>query len=208
MTAAVPDPPRLFRRLEEPPLCGLLTPDDRMMIKVAYILAKAGHRWQTRKEGGRYFDHPLDAAEILLDELGIVDPVMIAAALLHDCPEDSRDITVELIAFTLANEVARLVLQVSKLPKEGYYERLHDFGEVRALLIKAVDRLSNLRSLLKTERAFIEKQVRQTKTEFMPLVDRLVEIAPPAYAKTAARVKELIVAELAALEAHLASLPA
>src|SRR5690349_9775501 len=77
---------------------------DLMLVEAAYVFAKHGHRAQFRKETDpetgkkvRYFEHPRRVALILIDEVRCVDPVMIMAALIHDCIEDTQMITAEFI---------------------------------------------------------------------------------------------------------------
>lgn len=172
-----------FARLTSPPYGCMLAPEDLVRIELAYLLAKYGHRAQTRKEEKngkpeRYFEHPRRVALILLDELRLADPPMIMAALLHDCFEDTRDIDPLKVQIACGPDVVRLVRMLSKTPKAGYYERLIEHGDWRALMIKACDRLDNLRTLEHTDDAFIKKQVGQTREEFMPVLGRLADIAP------------------------------
>lgn len=63
--------------------------DSRRGIMFAYDVSKAAHRSQKRDQGERYFEHPRAVALILLDEVHITNPHIIAAALLHDIPEDT-----------------------------------------------------------------------------------------------------------------------
>jgi len=57
------------------------------LIKKAFDFAKKCHEGQERESGEDYFTHPLQTAMILI---GLnADSATIAAALLHDCVEDS-----------------------------------------------------------------------------------------------------------------------
>lgn len=64
-------------------------------IMFAYTLAKAALKTQQRESGERSFEHAREVALILLSELkkvngvGITDPDIIEAALLHDTLEDT-----------------------------------------------------------------------------------------------------------------------
>lgn len=200
-----------FARLTSPPYGCLLAPEDLVRIELAYLLAKYGHRAQTRKEEKngkpeRYFEHPRRVALILLDELRLADPPMIMAALLHDCFEDTRDIDPLKVQIACGPDVVRLVRMLSKTPKEGYYERLIEHGEWRALMIKACDRLDNLRTLGQTDGAFIKKQVGQTREEFMPVLERLILIAPVGFVRKAHFLSEEIRRLLHDHEKRLAAL--
>ena len=170
----------------------ILTGRDLMLIEAAYIFAKHGHRAQTRKEIDpetgkpiRYFEHPRRVALILIDEFKCADPVMIMAALTHDCPEDTDIVTSELIEAALGSEVARIVKMLSKMPKEGYLERLVAYADWRVLVIKACDRLDNLRSLGCASVEFQKKQITETEEKYFRVFDLMVTLTPERYAKGA-----------------------
>ena len=104
-------------------LTPLLAPSDVRRVELAYVLAKHYHRFDTRKgvddDGNhiRYFEHVRQVALIDIDEAGCMDVDEICAALLHDSLEDTT-ITPELIEQFLGKRTCRMVLQLSKLPKE------------------------------------------------------------------------------------------
>lgn len=177
----------------------ILTGRDLMLVEAAYIFAKHGHRAQTRKEKDpetgkpvRYFEHPRRVALILIDEFKCADPIMIMAALTHDCPEDTEIVTSELIEAALGSEVARIVKMLSKLPKEGYLERLVAYGDWRVLVIKACDRLDNLRSLGCGTIEFQKKQITETEEKYFPVFDLMVRLTPKRYAKGAKLLRDQI----------------
>jgi (p)ppGpp synthase/HD superfamily hydrolase len=161
------------------------SPSDQLDIKLAYCLAKFGHRAQTRKEltegkPTRYFEHVRRVAIVLMDELKIMDRDMIIAALLHDALEDCDDLTPELLEHSFGSNVVSIVKQLSKVPKEGYIDRLNECVNWKVLAIKACDRLDNLRSLMVegTTLDFQKKQIKETKEKYFPIFDRLVAFAP------------------------------
>jgi (p)ppGpp synthase/HD superfamily hydrolase len=181
-----------FARLEP-----VLAPAEVMDVRLAYILAKHAHRWQVRREldesgqPRRYFEHLRRSALILVDELQLFDRDLLVAALLHDGIEDTRELTPELIEHCFGRTVARLVRCLSKKPKEGYLARLAA-ADWRTLVIKACDRLDNLRTLDRPEvpPEFRTKQVRETREKYYDLFDRLVAMAPPAHADRLARLRD------------------
>src|SRR5574338_1238344 len=72
------------------------SPSEQLDVKLAYCLAKFGHRAQTRKEltegkPTRYFEHVRRVAIVLMDEMKVINRDMIIAALLHDSVEDTND---------------------------------------------------------------------------------------------------------------------
>lgn len=162
-----------------------LPPSQQLDVKLAYCLAKFGHRAQTRKEltegkPTRYFEHVRRVALVLMDEVKMVDRDMIIAALLHDSLEDCQDLTAELLEHSFGAEVVHIVTLLSKVPKEGYTERLSHCHDWKVLLIKACDRLDNLRSLMipGTTFEFQKKQVAETRQYYFPIFDRMVQLAP------------------------------
>ena len=85
---------------------------DREFIIQAYNYAEEAHRTQKRASGEPYITHCV-AVAIILAELK-VQPVVMAAGLLHDTVEDTP-ITLEDIKRDFGDEVARLVDGVTKL---------------------------------------------------------------------------------------------
>jgi GTP diphosphokinase / guanosine-3',5'-bis(diphosphate) 3'-diphosphatase len=169
-------------------LIPYFSPSDQLDIKLAYCLAKFGHRAQTRNEltdgkPTRYFEHVRRVSIIIMDEMKVMDRDMIIAALLHDSLEDTRDLTPELIEHSFGSRVVKMVKMLSKCPKEGYIERLGACYEWEILALKAADRLDNLRSLMIPENTleFQKKQITETKNKYFPIFDRMVALAPPAH---------------------------
>jgi len=176
-----------------------LPESDRMRIQLAYTLSKFAHRAQVRKECGpdgkplRYFEHVRRVALVLIDELKVARPEMIITALLHDGIEDTRDLTPDMIEFHFGADVGTLVKLLSKVPKEGYAERLIHFGDWRALMLKGCDRLDNLRSLAAASPEFRAKQVNETRKVYYAIFNRMVDIAPADHAKAASYLRDEIV---------------
>lgn len=161
------------------------SPAIQLDIKLAYVLAKFGHRAQVRKEltegkPTRYFEHVRRVALILMDEMKIWDSDMIIAALLHDSIEDCVDLTPELLEHNFGPDVVGMIKILSKVPKEGYIDRLDNCHDWRVLALKACDRLDNLRSLMVpgTSLEFQKKQIQETKEKYFPIFDRLIVICP------------------------------
>lgn len=165
----------------------LLAPSELRKAESAYTFSKFEHRAQTRRELDdqgkpvRYFEHPRSTVLILVDEIGCVDIEMICILLLHDTLEDTR-LTAEQIEYNFGAVVARAVIRLTKIPKDGFYGRLLRYGTWRELLAKCVDQLHNLRSLISCQDlAFQEKQVRGFWKEYPDILDRLEDIVPRQY---------------------------
>ncbi|MBL8861220.1 MAG: bifunctional (p)ppGpp synthetase/guanosine-3',5'-bis(diphosphate) 3'-pyrophosphohydrolase [Planctomycetes bacterium] len=111
------------------------------------------HRGQMRKggEGTPYAAHPVHVA-LILARLGAA-PRVLQAALLHDAAEDSPDWPLERIAREFGAEVAGVVAELTEDKSRTWEERkqaqLVSAPRLSrdALLVKAADKLHNLRTL-------------------------------------------------------------
>lgn len=175
------------------------TPSAQLDVKLAYCLAKFGHRAQVRKElvegkPTRYFEHVRRVALILMDEMKIMDRNMIIAALLHDALEDCDDLTPELLEHSFGPEVVSIVKLLSKVPKEGYIDRLNNCKNWQVITIKMCDRLDNLRSLMipGTTLEFQKKQILETKEKYFPVFDQVLQLCPPSYVSNISPIRDEI----------------
>ncbi len=152
------------------------------LVADAFDFAVAAHGTQVRASGEPYVTHPAEAAIILAD-LGL-DPVTLAAALLHDVPEDTS-ITTAALAERFGDEVANLVDGVTKLSKfsalsaeEQHAESIRKMflamsQDIRVVLIKLGDRLHNMRTLAALGAEKQRRIARQTLEIYAPLAERL-----------------------------------
>jgi (p)ppGpp synthase/HD superfamily hydrolase len=171
-------------------------------IELAYILAKAAHRSQTRKELDdqgepvRYFEHIRRATLIGIDLAKIVRPDTVIASILHDGIEDTRELRPEMIEHVFGADVCGIVKVLSKDPKEGYLDRFYVCTDWRPYFVKACDRLDNLRSLSHpgTTVEFRRKQVAETRDKYFRLFDRMVTLTPEEYRDGTRRLREQIIA--------------
>lgn len=168
-----------FQKLEP-----FVSPSTLLTVQMAYTMAKFSHRFQVRKEQDefgrpvRYFEHVKRVALTLMDDAQIFDTDLIVSALLHDGIEDTRDITPAMLEHAFGSNVARIVKLLSKVPKEGYLDRLIICKDWQVLAVKAADRLDNLRSLGSTSLAFQRKQIAETIDHYYPLFANMSRFAP------------------------------
>jgi guanosine-3',5'-bis(diphosphate) 3'-pyrophosphohydrolase len=163
-------------------------PDDKIaLIKAAYEFAARAHQGQLRKTGEPYLEHPLTTAMILAEFH--LDAETLAAALLHDVPEDCG-VSLDEIEANFGSQVGKLVDGVTKLNKltsraqtretkskvqaENLRKMLLATAEdLRVVLIKLADRLHNMRTLgalpAERRRAIAE----ETLEIYAPLAHRL-----------------------------------
>jgi guanosine-3',5'-bis(diphosphate) 3'-pyrophosphohydrolase len=132
----------------------MLPADDFGLVVRALAFAAAKHRDQRRKDpaASPYINHPIALASVLVNEAGITDPEVIAAALLHDTIEDTKTTPAELEA-AFGPRVRRIVEEVTddkELPKEErkrlQIEHAHTLSPA-ARLVKLADKITNLRDV-------------------------------------------------------------
>jgi guanosine-3',5'-bis(diphosphate) 3'-pyrophosphohydrolase len=134
---------------------GLQKEKDVGLVLKAMAFAASKHRDQRRKDAkaSPYINHPIALAEVLWYEGGVRDPVVIAAALLHDTVEDTGTTPEELLG-AFGPSVAGVVEEVTDvkfLSKRGRKElQVARAGRasVRAKLVKLADKICNLRDML------------------------------------------------------------
>jgi guanosine-3',5'-bis(diphosphate) 3'-pyrophosphohydrolase len=127
--------------------------DDLALILGAAAFAAEKHQDQRRKNGDvPYINHPLAVARSLVEEAGVRDPVVLAAAILHDTLEDT-DTTGQELERAFGAAVAGIVRDVTddhRLPKAERKQRqvahARELGTA-ARLVKLADKLHNLRDL-------------------------------------------------------------
>src|ERR1700675_1075617 len=156
--------------------------DDLAIVKKAYDYSLKNHEGQSRASGEPYLVHPLEVALVLAEMK--MDPVAIAAGLLHDSVEDTSVTTVD-IRKEFGEQVAHIVEGVTKIGKIDFASREEQQAEnlrkmvlamvddIRVVLIKLADRLHNMRTLehLSPERQL--KIARETLEIYAPIAHRL-----------------------------------
>ena len=123
------------------------------VLKAAWF-ASDKHRNQRRKdvEASPYINHPLALAHVLATEGGVSDPVVIAAALLHDTVEDTETTPEELVR-EFGPAIASIVAEVTddKTLEKAERKRLQVIKSPTkshsAKLVKLADKICNLRDI-------------------------------------------------------------
>ncbi len=157
------------------------------LVKKAYNFAAKAHQGQVRKSGGPYLEHPLETA-LTLAELQL-DATSLAAALLHDVPENCG-IPVSEIEARFGSEVSKLVDGTTRLGKlswqapgevaarqqqaENLRKMLVAMAEdLRVVFIKLADRLHNMRTLGALPPQRRRSIAQETLEIYAPLAHRL-----------------------------------
>src|SRR5215813_4976832 len=156
--------------------------DDLDIVKKAYDYSQKHHAGQTRASGEPYLVHPLEVALVLAEMK--MDPVSVAAGLLHDSVEDTS-VTVVDIRKEFGEQVAHIVEGVTKISQidfatkeEQQAENLRKMmlamvDDIRVVLIKLADRLHNMRTLEHLQPERQQKIAKETLEIYGPIAHRL-----------------------------------
>src|SRR5437870_831224 len=156
--------------------------DDLGIVEKAYEFSQKNHAGQLRASGQPYVMHPLEVSCVLAEMK--MDPVAIAAGLLHDSVEDTS-VTIVDIRKEFGEQVAHIVEGVTKIGRIDFSSREEQQAEnlrkmmlamvddIRVVLIKLADRLHNMRTLehLPPERQ--QKIAKETLDIYAPIAHRL-----------------------------------
>ena len=153
------------------------------LIERAHEVAAMAHEGQLRASGDPYINHPVEVTHYLATLQ--MDAETLAAALLHDVPEDT-ELSLADIEKRFGREVARLVDGVTKLSKFGSARSMEEqqaenirkmfmamAEDVRVVIIKLADRLHNMRTLQFLAGDKQQRIARQTMEIYAPLAHRL-----------------------------------
>ncbi len=156
--------------------------DDLTIVKKAYDYSLKHHDGQTRASGEPYLVHPLEVALVLAEMK--MDPVAVAAGLLHDSVEDTS-VTIQDIQKEFGEQVAHIVEGVTKISKIDFATREEQQAEnlrkmmlamvddIRVVLIKLADRLHNMRTLEHLQPDRQRKIAEETLEIYAPIAHRL-----------------------------------
>jgi GTP diphosphokinase / guanosine-3',5'-bis(diphosphate) 3'-diphosphatase len=156
--------------------------DDLELVQKAYEYSQKHHSGQTRASGEPYLVHPLGVALVLAEMK--MDPVAIAAGLLHDSVEDTS-VTIVDIRKEFGEQVAHIVEGVTKISQIDFATREEQQAEnlrkmmlamvddIRVVLIKLADRLHNMRTLEHLEPERQQKIAKETLEIYGPIAHRL-----------------------------------
>src|SRR6201993_2684812 len=156
--------------------------DDLTIVKKAYDYSLKHTEGQSRASGEPYLIHPLEVALVLAEMK--MDPVAVAAGLLHDSVEDTS-VTIVDIRKEFGEQVAHIVEGVTKISKIDFATREEQQAEnlrkmmlamvddIRVVLIKLADRLHNMRTLEHLQPDRQHKIAEETLEIYAPIAHRL-----------------------------------
>jgi guanosine-3',5'-bis(diphosphate) 3'-pyrophosphohydrolase len=132
-----------------------MSPEELSLMVRALAFAAGKHRDQRRKDldASPYINHPIALADVLVNEAGVTDVEVIAAALLHDTIEDTET-TAEELDQAFGSRIRRIVEEVTDDQMLEKQERkrmqiLHaPHLSDQARLVKLSDKICNLRDIV------------------------------------------------------------
>ena len=166
-------------------LCSRKIPGKKEnLVLKALEFAHKHHAGQTRRSGEQYITHPIAAAEILAGGLGLSDPELIAAAILHDIVEDVPGLNLHDIRRLFGKNVAAFVdgctkFKLSRLKasqsKDLTYQKmvLMASKHPEILLIKMADRMHNMETLGALQESRRQRIAQETMEVYAPLAAKL-----------------------------------
>jgi len=152
------------------------------LLQKAIVFSGRAHKGQVRRSGEPYLSHPLEVAAQLADMN--LDPMTLAAGLLHDVLEDT-EVTAEQLREGFGKDVAALVEGVTKIsrvqeasPELQRAETIQKIilamtDDLRVIFIKLADRLHNLRTLKFLPESAQKRIAAETLEIYAPIANRL-----------------------------------
>ena len=156
--------------------------DSIELIKKAYYFAANHHEGQFRRSGEPYIQHPMHVAYMLASYKA--GPNTICAGFLHDVVEDTG-VEIGEIEKNFGKDVASIVDGVTKIGKLKYMTKekalakthqkmlLAMSKDVRVILVKLVDRLHNMRTMMYQPADKQKRIAKETLDLYAPLAHKL-----------------------------------
>ena len=165
-----------------------LTPTARLLDAIHFAAQR--HRDQRRKdrEASPYINHPVALAQLLAVDVGIDDPDVLIAAILHDTVEDTET-TLDELRERFGETVAGIVAEVTDdkaLPKHRRKALQVEHAPHKspgAALVKLADKICNLRDIANSPPADWSLQRRR---EYFDWAKQVIDGLPPVNAPLAA----------------------
>lgn len=156
---------------------------ERKQLHQAFQLAAEAHKDMRRKSGEPYIIHPIEVAQICVEEIGLGTTSAICA-LLHDVVEDTEYSLTD-IEGLFGSKIAKIIDGLTKISgifdQSGASIQAENFrkmlltlsDDVRVILIKLADRTHNMRTLDAMPREKRLKIASETVYLYAPLAHRL-----------------------------------
>lgn len=146
--------------------------NNELITNKALEFAREKHKGQIRKNNTpvEYITHPINVADLVKKYANNPENIddLVSSAYLHDTLEDTNTTYEELIC-NFGNIISNLVKELTnndvlkkEMGKTKYLSMKMANMSEDALIIKLCDRLDNVSSLYDTNKAFIDKYLRET----------------------------------------------
>lgn len=146
--------------------------NNELITNKALEFAREKHKGQMRKNNTpvKYITHPINVANLVKKYANNSENIddLVSSAYLHDTLEDTNTTYEELIC-NFGNLISNLVKELTnndvlkkEMGKTKYLSMKMTSMSEDALIIKLCDRLDNVSSLYDTNKAFIDKYLRET----------------------------------------------
>ena len=146
----------------------------QLAVEFAYNFAKEAHRNQTRDSGERYFNHCKAVAWVFLTEVNMQSQHLLATivimALLHDLLEDTFVAKKQHLHFIFDQIDPAITEVIDEVTKDQHhnFDKLLRSNRLGTKLVKAADRLHNLRTLPACREEKRNRKIQETEETILP----------------------------------------
>ena len=144
-------------------------------IGTAFKLAESAHRGQTRIGGEPYLNHCIAVAWYFITQTEIHDQLrlttLVSVALLHDLIEDTIFAKESFLEFQFSHfspDISNASFALTKAANGDRFIRTLASKDPVVLLVKGVDRLHNLKTILVCPTEKITRKLKETKDVILP----------------------------------------
>jgi GTP diphosphokinase / guanosine-3',5'-bis(diphosphate) 3'-diphosphatase len=200
------------------------TKEEFELINKALIVATDAHKGIKRDTGEEYITHPISAAIIIIKEFNLYEYKLVIAALMHDVIEDTDkygkkselsdnqiiEKGIEAIDKDFNDEdITDMIMALSKFKRRNRDNKIGQFEKDRyveplakfpnAVIVKAADRLHNLRTMPHDEDR-VRKYIIDTEEYILPCLEYCLKGNEPKVRRIVNKADSLIEAEIKSLK--------
>lgn len=158
------------------------SPQERELIEQAYSYAERELEGKERGNGHPFIEHPLGAASIVANELGLRQDA-VAAVFLHEATRCNGELLnsirkqypAEIMTIVEGlNKISTITPKDTKLQAENYRKLIISYSkDPQVTLIKLADRLEIMRHLEYFPKSSIKRKITETIMLYVPLAHQL-----------------------------------
>ncbi|MDR1581748.1 MAG: RelA/SpoT family protein [Prevotellaceae bacterium] len=159
--------------------CDSFSNEDKVFITESFEYVRKATEGVVRENGDPFIFHAISIAEILVKELGLTAPSVVAMFLHESNPDDDKNIPktfpddiVKMVADL--NKISNIDIKTTSLQAENFRKLIVSLStDPRVILIKLADRLEIMRSLLFFPASKQLKKSHETLLLYAPLAHQL-----------------------------------